>query len=68
MDTIQYKDRALQTTFQMRDGKQVLELTLEGDECSEELAFVFKVTAPLQLGIGAVLIREMSGVAQSGAS
>eukprot|EP00873_Tetraselmis_striata_P000762 jgi/Tetstr1/421026/TSEL_012071.t1 len=41
-NTIQYKDRALQTPFQMADGRQVLEITLEGDECSEELAFVFK--------------------------
>lgn len=46
-NTIQYKDRALQTPFQMADGRQVLEITLEGDECSEELAFVFKVPPPL---------------------
>jgi len=45
VDTVQYKDRALQTRFQREGDIQVLEIRLEGDEVSDNLNFVFKEEA-----------------------
>mmetsp|Transcript_39261 Transcript_39261/g.92974 ORF Transcript_39261/g.92974 Transcript_39261/m.92974 type:complete len:1415 (-) Transcript_39261:222-4466(-) len=41
-DTVQYKDRALQSPFQSSGDGQQLDIVLRGDEASDNLNFVFK--------------------------
>ncbi len=45
-NTVQYKDRALQTRFLQHGDLQILEIVLIGDEMSDNLNFVFKVGRP----------------------